>query len=302
MKKSSKAGVEKLQAAVENLNKKATTEKDARYWSPTRDKAGNASATIRFLPAPPADVDAKGEDALPFVRIFDHGFQGPGGWYIENSRTTLGKDEKDPVSDSNRILWNTGTEENQKIVRARKRRLKYIANVLVVKDPANPENDGKVFLFKFGKKVFDKITEAMNPLDEDEKAIEPFDFWKGANFKLRVRVVDKFPNYDKSQFEAPSAVSDNDKDLEKIWQSQYSLLDEIDPRHFKPYGELKARLDRVLGGETVSDEDPTDTVVDSAPKAAVSLPPKASTPKASPKAPVDDGDDDEAFFANLAKD
>jgi hypothetical protein len=302
MKKSSKAGVEKLQAAVENLNKKATTEKDARYWSPTRDKAGNASATIRFLPAPPADVDAKGEDALPFVRIFDHGFQGPGGWYIENSRTTLGKDEKDPVSDSNRILWNTGTEENQKIVRARKRRLKYIANVLVVKDPANPENDGKVFLFKFGKKVFDKITEAMNPLDEDEKAIEPFDFWKGANFKLRVRVVDKFPNYDKSQFEAPSAVSDNDKDLEKIWQSQYSLLDEIDPRHFKPYGELKARLDRVLGGETVSDEDPTDTVVDSAPKAAVSLPPKAAAPKATPKAPVADDDDDEAFFANLAKD
>jgi hypothetical protein len=227
-----KAEIEKLQNPQQNQNE------DDRFWKITRDKAGNGFSIIRFLPAPKAD----GEDGLPWIRYFDHGFQGPGGWYIEKSLTTLGK--KDPVSEYNSELWATGIEANKNIARNQKRRLHYVSRILVVKDPANPENDGKEFLFVYGKKIFDKLTAVMNPnLDEDPEAIalDPFDPIDGANFKLKVKTVMKFPNYDESSFAAPSK-------LEVEPSDGWSLTELIDEKHFKPYDELKARLEKVLGG------------------------------------------------------
>jgi hypothetical protein len=212
-------------------------ESDDRFWQPEVDKAGNGYAVIRFLPA------AKGED-LPWVRIWSHGFQGPGGWYIENSLTTLG--QKDPVAELNSKLWNSGSDKDKEIARKQKRRLSYIANIYVVKDPANPQNEGKVKLFKFGKKIFDKINEMMTPQFEDEKAVNPFDFWAGANFKLKIRNVEGYRNYDKSEFDRPEPLSDNDSDLENIWASQHKLQAFVAPDQFKTYEELKARLERVL--------------------------------------------------------
>lgn len=246
--KKTSGSIDKLARELEKLSAPATNSgEDNRFWKPELDKAGNGFATIRFLPAPAVD----GDDALPWVRIFDHGFQGPGGWYIENSLTTLGL--KDPMSEHNSVLWNSGIEANKEIARKQKRRLKYITNILVISDPKNSENDGKVFLFKFGKKIFDKITEAMNPQFEDEKAVNPFDFWAGANFKLKVRKFEGYPNYDKSEFEKSSALFDgDDAKLEKIWKSEYSLKDFLDPKHFKSYDELKTKMNRVLGIDTSS--------------------------------------------------
>jgi hypothetical protein len=199
-------------------------------------------AIIRFLDAPAVD----GDDGLPWVKLFNHGFQGPGGWYIENSLTTLG--QKDPVSEYNSTLWNSGIEANKEIARKQKRRLVYIANVLIISDPKNPENEGQIKLYKFGKKIFDKINEAMNPQFEDEKAVNPFDFWEGANFKLKIRNVEGYRNYDKSEFESPSALFDgDDAKIESIWKKSFSLKDLIDPKHFKSYDVLKAKLDKVLG-------------------------------------------------------
>jgi len=199
-------------------------------------------AIIRFLPAPAVD----GDDALPWVRVFNHGFQGPGGWYIENSLTTL--NQKDPVSEYNSVLWNSGIEANKEIARKQKRRLTYISNVLIVSDPKNPENEGQIKLYKFGKKIFDKLTEAMNPQFEDEKAINPFDFWDGANFKIKIRQVEGYRNYDKSEFESSSALFDgDDAKLEALWKKEYSLKEFLDPKHFKSYDVLKAKLDKVLG-------------------------------------------------------
>lgn len=241
--KKSSGSIDKLARELEKLNAPATnSSEDTRFWKPELDKAGNGFATIRFLPAPAVD----GDDALPWVRIFDHGFQGPGGWYIENSLTTLGL--KDPVSEHNSVLWNSGIEANKEIARKQKRRLKYIANILVINDPKNPDNEGKIFLFKFGKKIFDKITEAMNPQFEDEKAVNPFDFWAGANFKLKVRKFEGYPNYDKSEFEKSSALHDGeDARLEKVWKSEYSLKEFLEPKNFKSYDELKTKMNRVLG-------------------------------------------------------
>ena len=234
---------EKLTKAIDSIN--APTEgsgKDERFWQPEVDKAGNGMAIIRFLPAPAVD----GDDALPWVRLFDHGFQGPGGWYIENSLTTL--NQKDPVSEYNSVLWNSGIEANKEIARKQKRRLFYIANIIVVSDPKNPDNEGQVRLYKFGKKIFDKLTEAMNPQFEDEKAVNPFDFWEGANFKLKIRQVEGYRNYDKSEFESPSALFDgDDAKLEALWKKEYSLKEFLDPKHFKSYDVLKAKLDKVLG-------------------------------------------------------
>lgn len=246
LKKSSGA-LDRLSKEIEKLNAPASSEKkgDDRFWKLERDKSGNGSAVIRFLPTPAVD----GDDALPWVRVFDHGFQGPTGkWYIENSLTTL--NQKDPVSEYNSQLWNASTDDQswqRKQARAQKRRLHYISNIYVVSDPKHPENEGKVFLFKFGKKIFDKITLLMNPEFEGDVPVNPFDFWKGANFKIRIRTVDGYPNYDQSIFDAPKPLLSDDDQLESIWKKQHSLNDFLEQKNFKSYEDLKRRLDEVLG-------------------------------------------------------
>ena len=225
---------------------------DDRFWRPELDKSGNGMALVRFLPAP------DGED-LPWARSWNHGFQGPGGWYIENSLTTLG--QKDPVSEYNSQLWNSGIEANKEIARKQKRRLTYVSNVLVIKDPANPQNEGQVRLYKYGKKIWDKINDQMNPEFEDETPLNPFDLWEGANFKLKIRKVDGFSNYDKSEFEASTPVNDEDSKMEELWKTEHSLSEFTDPKNFKTYSELKEKLDRVLGittGTAEKDDVPFD--------------------------------------------
>ena len=239
--KRNRSSLEKLTKAIEATTQSTTesgSREDTRLWQPTVDKAGNGMAIIRFLPAPAVD----GEDALPWVRVFSHGFQGPGGWYIENSLTTL--NQKDPVSEYNSTLWNSGIEANKEIARKQKRRLNYVANVYVVSDPSNPENEGQIRIYKFGKKIFDKITEAMNPEFADETPVNPFDMWEGANFKLKIRNVEGYRNYDKS-----ALLDGDDAKLETLWKQEHSLKEFLDPKHFKPYEALKARLDKVLGFE-----------------------------------------------------
>jgi hypothetical protein len=244
--KKSSDGLDRLTKELEKMNAPlADTKKEAdpRYWKPSLDKSGNGAATIRFLPGAAAD----GDDALPWVRIWTHGFKGPTGkWYIENSLTTL--KQKDPVSELNSKLWNAGGENSpqRKQARLQKRRLSYISNIYVVSDSKNPENEGKVFLFRYGKKIFDKITSQMKPEFEGDSPVNVFSLWKGANFKLRVRTVDNWPNYEQSVFESPSALSSDDDELEQIWKSEYSLKEFVNPSEFKSYEELKVRLDEVL--------------------------------------------------------
>jgi hypothetical protein len=292
---------------VEKLSN-PTYEKDEstdNYWKPTPDKTGNALAVIRFLPGPAVD----GDDALPWVRYFDHGFQNKvtGKWYIEKSLTTF--DQKDPVSELNSQLWNSTTDDNgpeRKQARDQKRRLHYVSNIYVVSDPKNPENEGKVFLFKFGKKIFDKITKMMNPDLESEAKVNPFDLWKGANFKLKVTRQNvniggrnvSFPNYDESVFLTPGVLSDDDSDLENIWKNEHSLKEIVDPKNFKTYEELKRRLDDVLGltGSALASRSSVEEDV-----------PWADTPKPVVKkapAPVveDEEDEDLAMFRKLAED
>lgn len=242
LKKQSKLGslTEKLLKEVEKMNS-SNSSSDERLWKLECDKAGNGYAVIRFLPAP------EGED-LAFVKLYAHAFQGPGGWYIENSRTTLG--EKDPVSEYNSELWNNGTDAGKEIARKQKRKLTYISNIYVVKDPTNPENEGKVFLFRYGKKIFDKIIAAMQPEFEDEEAMDPFDFWTGANFKLKAKNVAGYRNYDSSEFAPISVLNGDDKVLEGIWKKQYSLAELVAPDQFKSYDELKKRLEYVLGSKS----------------------------------------------------
>jgi len=245
LKSSRKRTLEKLTGELTKMQSgsQQSNGPDERFWTPTVDKMGNGVAVIRFLPAP------KDED-VPFVRIFSHGFKGPtGSWYIENSRTTIG--ESDPVSDLNTKLWNSGIESDKDLARDQKRKLHFISNILVVKDPANPENEGKVFLYKYGKKIFDKLNDLMNPAFDDEEPVNPFDFWEGANFRLKIRQVDGYRNYDKSDFDTSSSVSDDDNELENIWNLQYSLQEFVDPKNFKSYEELQNKLDRVLGNESV---------------------------------------------------
>jgi len=241
--KRNRSSLDKLTKAIESTT--ASTEgskNDDRFWTPTVDKAGNGMAVIRLLP--PSEAD--GDDALPWVRIFSHGFQGPGGWLIDNCLTTL--NDKCPVCEHNSTLWNSGIDANKNIARTQKRKLSYIANILVVSDPSNPENEGQVKLFKFGKKIFDKISEAMNPEFADETPINPFDLWEGANLKLKIRNVEGYRNYDKSEFSPPSAVHDGDDEkLEALWKKEYSLKEFIEPNNFKSYEQLKTRLDKVLG-------------------------------------------------------
>ena len=236
--------LDKLLNAVETENKPQEKKSyvDERLWKPVLDKTGNGYAVIRFLPA------VKGED-LPWAKVWNHAFQGPTGqWYIENSLTTLGNN--DPVSEMNSAYWNSGVESDKEIARRQKRKLQYFSNIYVVSDPKNPENEGKVFLFRFGKKIFDKCMEAMQPAFEDETPVNPFDFWEGANFKLKIRKVDGYWNYDKSEFEAPSPLFDNDDAIEEVWKQQYALNEFTAPSNFKSYDELKTRLDMVLAGTT----------------------------------------------------
>ena len=239
LKKQSKLGslTAKLVKEVEKMNSNGASGDD-RLWKLDVDKSGNGYAVIRFLPAP------ENED-LPFVKLYSHAFQGPGGWYIENSLTTLG--QKDPVSEYNSQLWNNGTDAGKELARKQKRKLTYISNIYVVKDPANPENEGKTFLFKYGKKIFDKLTAAMQPEFEDEEAIDPFDFWQGANFKLKAKNVAGYRNYDSSEFAAVSPLLDDDDAMEAIWKKELSLSEFVAPTQFKTYEELKTRLEYVLG-------------------------------------------------------
>ena len=219
------------------MNKSSTGGADERLWKLEVDKAGNGYAVIRFLPAPD-------KEELPWAKVWSHAFQGPGGWYIENSLTTLGG--KDPVSEYNRLLWNSGNDADKDLARKQKRKLSYISNIYVVKDPTNPQNEGKVFLYKFGKKIFDKITAAMQPEFEDEEAIDPFDFWQGANFKLKAKNVAGYRNYDSSEFAAVSPLLEDDDAMEALWNKQYSLEEFTAADQFKSYDDLQKRLDQVL--------------------------------------------------------
>ncbi len=239
LKKQSRLGnlTSKLTKEIEKMNTNGSNSADERLWKLEVDKAGNGYAVIRFLPAP------NGEE-LPWAKVWSHAFQGPGGWYIENSLTTLG--QKDPVSEHNRLLWNSGNDADKDLARKQKRKLTYISNIYVVKDPTNPENEGKVFLYKFGKKIFDKLTAAMQPEFEDETAIDPFDFWQGANFKLKAKNVAGYRNYDSSEFATPSALLDDDDALEALWKKQYSLAEFTTADQFKSYADLETRLNRVL--------------------------------------------------------
>jgi hypothetical protein len=292
LKKQSKLGslTAKLVKEVEKMNNNGASG-DERTWKLDVDKSGNGYAVIRFLPAP------EGED-LPFVKLYSHAFQGPGGWYIENSLTSLG--QKDPVSEYNTQLWNNGTDAGKETARKQKRKLTYMSNIYVVKDPANPENEGKVFLFKYGKKIFDKLTAAMQPEFEDEEAIDPFDFWQGANFKLKAKNVAGYRNYDSSEFAAVSPLLDDDDALEGLWKKQFSLAEIVAADQFKSYEDLKKRLEYVLGSKRpaqdpdVFDEDNDRGEAEELVTAAVSAPPTTST--------VDKEEDDAlSYFAKLAE-
>ena len=282
--------LDKLSKAIEALSQSSEggSEKSDNFWRPEVDKAGNGMATIRFLPASEKD----GEDGLPWVKIFSHGFQGPGGWLIDNCLTT--KNQQCPVCEHNSTLWNSGIEANKDVVRKQKRKLNYIANVYIVSDPKHPENEGKIKLFKFGKKIFDKISEAMNPQFEDEQAINPFDMWKGANFKLKIRKVEGYQNYDKSEFDSPSALLSDDDELEKIWKNEFSLQELISDKEFKSYDVLKQRLDKVLG---LNGEAPRTTVEQVKAKAFDA--PKAKA-EDSPFKDDTSEEDDLSYFSKLA--
>ena len=288
LKKQSKLGslTAKLVKEVEKLNTNGASGDD-RLWKLEVDKSGNGYAVIRFLPAPDS------ED-LPFVKLYSHAFQGPGGWYIENSLTTLG--QKDPVSEYNSQLWNNGTDAGKDAARKQKRKLTYISNIYVVKDPANPENEGKVFLYKYGKKIFDKLTAAMQPEFEDEEAIDPFDFWQGANFKLKAKNIAGYRNYDSSEFTAVTPLLDDDDALEAIWKKENSLKEFIDADQFKSYDDLKKRLEYVLGSRrpttSIEEEDTDRGAAEELVTAAVSTPPSSLN---------EDDDDALSYFQKLAE-
>ncbi len=297
LKQSREAAIQKLVQATAATSEKKTYGDD-RFWAPTVDKAGNGYAVIRFLPA------AEGEE-IPWVRYWDHGFKGPTGkWYIERSLTSIG--QNDPVSEMNTQLWNSGIESDKEVARERKRRLHHASNILVISDSANPENEGKVFLYKYGKKLFDKIMDVMQPQFEDEKPVNPFDFWGGANFKLKIRNVEGYRNYDKSEFDAPSELFDgDDTQLEEIYKKVYKLQEFIDPENYKSYGDLKKKLYDVLGEEEIADTFSADTVdeLNTTRAPQIDAPaPSADTPK--PALVKEGGDENEedtlSYFAKLA--
>ena len=292
MKKSN--SLDKLLGAVqaENSPQEKKSYVDDRIWKPVMDKTGNGFAIIRFLPAP------KGEE-LPWAKLWNHAFQGPTGqWYIENSLTTIG--QNDPVSEHNSALWNSGVESDKEIARKQKRKLQYYSNIYVVKDGANSENEGKVFLYRYGKKIFDKIMETMQPAFEEDSPINPFDFWEGADFKLKLRKVDGYWNYDKSEFADPSALSKEDAELEEIWGQTHSLTAFTDNSNFKSYDELKKRLDVVLSGTTkVGNVTEMTTSFDDSPEVSVVVDTKEEP---APTITVSEDDDDTmSYFEKLAE-
>ena len=301
LKKQSSLGslTSKLVKEVEKMNN-TSGGGDDRLWKPEMDKTGNGYAVIRFLPAP------EGEE-LPWAKMYSHAFQGPGGWYIENSLTTLG--QKDPVSEYNRELWNSGVESDKDTVRKQKRKLSYYANIYVVQDKANPQNEGQVFLYKFGKKIFDKIMEAMQPEYEDETAINPFDFWAGANFKLKLKKVAGYWNYDSSEFAASAPLLDDDDALEALWKKQYSLAELVASDQFKSYDQLQNRLQMVLGRK--SSNRPLDEETDNEDNDRGSYAPDfssrraeetvAAATKPSVESASEDEDDALSYFQKLAE-
>jgi hypothetical protein len=302
LKSQSNSSLEKLSQEMAKMNQQYDSGKDDRFWYPNVDKAGNGFAVIRFLPAP-------GEEPVPFIRMFEHGFKGPTGkWYIEKSLTTLGK--PDPVSELNSKLWNSTSDDDspaRKQARAQKRKLGYVCNVYVVQDQANPENNGKVFLFKFGKKLFEKINEKMHPQFSDEQPMNPFDLWAGANFKLKIRNVEGYRNYDKSEFATPAPLFADDDMLENTWKQEHSLQELLAPSNFKSYEELQTKLNTVLG------HNENGTMAPAAARTAAAnrrpaddeddLPwqaPKQERAAPAPSSSSDDDDEDMAFFKKLA--
>ncbi|MCS5551285.1 MAG: single-stranded DNA-binding protein [Gammaproteobacteria bacterium] len=286
-----------LDTLVSELAKVAEPQKqqsyqDDRFWKPELDKTGNGYAVFRFLPA------VQDED-LPWARLWSHAFQGPGGWLIENSLTTLNK--KCPISEANSLLWNSGVEADKDIARKRKRKLSYYANILIVSDSKHPENEGQVKLYRFGKKIFDKITEAMKPEFEDETPINPFDFWEGANFKLKIRKVDGYWNYDKSEFEGPSAVFDNDEAIEELWNKQFPLKPFLAPENFKSYDELKAKLDKVLTGVRNTGTAEDVAVPPATPTNVPNVEKTVSAPSTPTTTTDDDSDETLSYFSKLAE-
>ena len=282
--------LDKLLGAVqqENAPQEKKSYKDERLWKPELDKSGNGYAVLRFLPA------VEGED-MPWAKVFNHAFQGPTGqWYIENSLTTIS--QKDPVSELNSSFWNTGLESDKEIARKQKRKLQYFSNIYVVSDSKHPENEGKVFLFRFGKKIFDKLMAAMQPEFEDESPINPFDFWEGANFKLKIRKVDGYWNYDKSEFDRPTALFDNDGQIEEVWKKAYPLAEFSAASNFKSYDELKQRLDTVLSG-TISVGNVTNNMTEERP---VASPVVDTTPVEAPVVAAAEEDDTMSYFEKLA--
>lgn len=303
---SGKSSLEKLSGELAKMNTQGESGGDDRFWYPNVDKAGNGYAVIRFLPAP-------GEEDVPFVRVFSHGFKGPTGqWYIEDSLTTIGKN--DPVGEMNSRLWNESSDDNspgRKQARAQKRKLGYICNVYIIQDQLNPENNGKVKLFKFGKKIFDKLNEAMNPQFADEEPMNPFCLWTGASFKLKIRNVEGYRNYDKSEFASPGPMFEDDKEMEAVWKQEHSLKTFVDPSKFKSYEELKTKLHRVLG---IDENTGKSTPAASRAQAASRKPAdedeglpwqeqkqERAAPARQPATTPDDEDDDLAFFKRLAE-
>jgi len=298
LKKQSSLGslTQKLVKEVEKMNS-GSGNQDERLWKPEMDKTGNGYAVIRFLPAPDS------ED-LPWVKMYSHGFQGPGGWYIENSLTTIGG--KDPVSEHNRELWNSGNEDDKTTVRKQKRKLSYYANIYVVKDPTNPANEGQVKLYKFGAKIFDKIMAAMQPEFEDETPINPFDFWQGADFKLKIRKVDGYWNYDKSEFAPAAPLLEDDDAMEAIWKKEYSLQALVAADQFKSYEDLKKRLDYVLGvkkpaSRPVLDEEAGDDEPRGSYKPDFSSRKEEKVAVAAAPASTEEDDDAMSYFQKLAE-
>tara|TARA_B100000614_G_scaffold53196_1_gene45866 strand:+ start:12293 stop:13204 length:912 start_codon:yes stop_codon:yes gene_type:complete len=289
---------DKLTQQIEKMSKPQGAGPDERLWKPGVDKSGNGYAVIRFLPEP------DGED-LPWAQVWSHAFQGPGGWYIENSLTTLG--QKDPVGELNRTLWNSGLDSDKEIARKQKRKLSYYSNIYVVKDQLNPQNEGKVFLYKYGKKIHDKIVSSMQPQFEDEEPINPFDLWQGADFRIKIQTIGGYWNYDKSDFAAPSTLGGFDDDkLEALWKSQYSLKEFTDPSAFKSYEKLEERLNLVLnkGRTQVRTRDESFEDEDIVASAKVSQPdptPSGFGAKIEELNKADDGPDLD-YFAALAND
>ena len=295
LRKKSSSNFEKLTKQLNSLNSNNSGKDPTEdlFWKPEVDKAGNGYAVIRFLPPQNEDI--------PFVRIYDHGFQGPGGWYIEKSLTTIGK--QDPVGELNSKLWNSGDQET---ARKQKRRLSYYSNIYIVKDPAHPSNEGKVFLFKYGKKIFDKINDLINPQFEDEKPINPFDLWEGATFRLKIRMVEGYRNYDKSEFEAAAPLSEDDDMLERVYKQTHSLQQFLDPKNFKTYEELEKKLNKTLGRNSSSASAPSrnalDMIDDELPEAAPAPKKEAAKPEIeSTPWKTDEDDDDFAFLKRLAE-